>query len=78
MIRTDGQIAIDASANDDSVTVVNEMVGLSTTRSLTDYEKYRIVQNIEHLRVSIAQTDWGSVGISTWQAAITSGAAKTT
>ncbi len=82
MIRTDGQITGDASANDDSVTVINEFVGLSTTRSLTDLEKAEIVRNIEHLRIGIAKTDWGSVGASTqydnWLAAITAGAAKTT
>ncbi len=73
MIRTDGKIAIDAAANDDSVTVINGFVGVSTTRSLTTDEKYVVTQNIDHLRIGIAKTDWGSVGVSTWQAAITSG-----
>ncbi len=73
MIRTDGKIAVDAAANDDSVTVINGFVGLSTTRSLTTHEKYVVTQNMDHLRIGIAKTDWGSVGLSTWQAAITSG-----
>ena len=74
MIRTDGKIAIDAAANDDSVTVINGVVGVSTTRSLTTDEKYVVTENHQNIIKSTCHAGNGYEVGDDWKLADWNGA----
>ena len=70
---TTEQIAQNYSAAGDSVTLINELVAITT---LTDEQRDTVSRNVEHLELMVAKTYWTSEDLAPLNSAVTAGKAK--
>jgi len=67
------EIAQHYSATGDSVTLINELVAITT---LTDEQKATVSRNVEHLEIMVAKDYWTSEDLAPFNSAVTAGKAK--
>tara|TARA_R100001463_G_scaffold128574_1_gene187084 strand:- start:96 stop:329 length:234 start_codon:yes stop_codon:yes gene_type:complete len=67
------EIAQNYSAAGDSVTVINELVAITT---LTDEQKDTVSRNVEHLEIMVAKDYWTTEDLAPFNTAVTAGKAK--
>ena len=67
------EIAQHYSAAGDSVTLINELVAIST---LTDEQKDTVSRNVEHLELMVAKDYWTTEDLAPFNSAVTAGKAK--
>ncbi len=67
------EIAQHYSAAGDSVTLINELVAIST---LTDEQKDTVSRNVEHLEIMVAKDYWTTEDLAPLNSAVTAGKAK--
>lgn len=70
---TDTEIAQNYSAAGDSVTLINELVAIST---LTDEQKDTVSRNVEHLEIMVAKDYWTTEDLAPLNSAVTAGKTK--
>ena len=67
------EIAQNYSAAGDSVTLINELVAITT---LTTEQVDTVSRNVEHLELMVAKDYWTSEDLAPFNAAVTAGKAK--